>query len=56
MFLDTRLGEAPVEFVSIVEEHYHKILSQQKYYIETLQAMDILLLKALCEEDFGHEL
>ena len=33
-----------------------KFLSQQKYYIETLQAMEILLLKALREEDFGHEL
>ena len=32
------------------------ILSQQKYYIETLQAMETLLLKALREEDFGHEL
>ena len=33
-----------------------KFLSRQKYYIETLQAMEILLLKVLCEEDFGHEL
>ena len=29
---------------------------QQKDYIESLQKMEILLLKALCEEDFGHEL
>ena len=29
---------------------------KQKDYIETLQTMEILLLKALCEEDFGHEL
>ena len=28
---------------------------QQKDNIETLQTMEILLLKALCEEDFGHE-
>ena len=28
---------------------------QQKENIETLQAMEILLLKALLEEDFGHE-
>ena len=33
-----------------------KFLFQQKYYIETLQGMEILLLKALREEDFGHEL
>ena len=33
-----------------------KLLSQQKYYIETLQAIEILLSKALREEDFGHEL
>ena len=32
-----------------------KFLSQQKYYIETFQAMEILHLKALREEDFGHE-
>ena len=31
-------------------------LSQQNCYIETLQAIEILLLKALREEDFGHEL
>ena len=29
---------------------------QQKDYIETLQTMEILLLKAFCEEVFGHEL
>ena len=33
-----------------------KFLSEQKYYIETFQAMEILLLKALREEDFGYEL
>ena len=33
-----------------------KFLSQQKYYIETLQAMKIMLLKALREDHFGHEL
>ena len=33
-----------------------KFLSQQKYYIETLQAIKIMVLKALHEEDFGHEL
>ena len=32
-----------------------KFLSKQKYYTETLQAMQ-MLLKALREEDFGHEL
>ena len=63
-------GEAPVEFVSTVEEHYGQIFYQvvdmvfscihdriqQKYYIETLQAMKILLLKVFHDEDFGHEL
>ena len=29
---------------------------QRKDYIETLQAMEILLLKVFREEDFGHEL
>ena len=29
---------------------------QQKDYIDTIQAFEMLLLKALCEEDFGHEL
>ena len=29
---------------------------QQKDYIETLQTMEILLLKVLREEDVGHEL
>ena len=32
---------------------FHKF--QQKDYIETLQTMEIMLLKAL-REDFGHEL
>ena len=29
---------------------------QQKDYIETLQTMEIMLLKELREEDFGHKL
>ena len=29
---------------------------QQKDYIETLEIMEMLLLKALHEEDFSHEL
>ena len=33
-----------------------KIFIQQKYYFETLQTMEILLLKALREEDFDPEL
>ena len=49
-------GEAPVEFVSTVEEHYTRFLSQHKDYIGTLQGMEILLLKVLHEEYFGHEL
>ena len=49
-------GEAPVEFVSTVEEHYRQNLFHQKYYFETLQTMEELLLKALREEGFGPEL
>ena len=63
-------GEAPVEFVSTVKQHYRQIFYQavdmivscirdriqQKDYIETLQTMEILLLKVLREEDVGHEL
>ena len=62
-------GEAPVEFVHTVEEHYHQILYhaidmlvncirdkfQQKYYIENSQTMEILILKDLHEEGFGYE-
>ena len=62
--------EAPVEFVSKVEEYYlhffyqaieivvNCILNrfQQKDHIETLQKMEILLLKALRDEDFDHKL
>ena len=47
-------GEALVEFVSAVKEDYH--LPQKKYYIETLQAIKIMVLKALHEEYFGHDL
>ena len=40
-----------------VLSHYGEgSLSHQKYYIATIQVMEIMLLKALCEEDFGHEL
>ena len=61
--------EAPVKFVSKVEKYYllfyqaieivvNCILNrfQQKDHIETLQKMAILLLKALRDEDFDHEL
>ena len=62
--------EAPIEFVSKVEEYYHHFFYQaieivvncirnrfqQKNLIETLQTMEIMLLKALREEDFGHQL
>ena len=52
----------------LVKEYYHHFFCQaieivvnrnkfqQKDLIETLQRMEILLLKALREEDFGHEL
>ena len=62
--------EAPVEFVSKVEEYYLHFFYQateivvncipnrfqQKDHIETLEKMAILLLKVLCDEDFDHEL
>ena len=62
--------EAPVEFASKVEEYYQKFIHQaigmvvncvcyrfqQKDYIETLEIMEMLLLKALHEEDFSHEI
>ena len=62
--------EAPVEFVSKVEEYYLHFFYQaieivvncirnrfqQKDHIESLQKMEILLLKALSDEDFDHEL
>ena len=57
-------------FVSKVQEYYRHFFYQtidmvvncirnrfqQKEYIEALQTMEILLLKALREEGFGHEL
>ena len=63
-------GEAPAEFVSTIEEHYRQIFYQatdmivncirariqQKDFIETLQTMENLLLKALREKYFGLEL
>ena len=49
-------GEAPVEFVSTVEEHYRQIFISAEILHWNSQAMEILLLKALREEDFGHEL
>ena len=62
--------ETPVEFVSKVEEFYLHFFYQaieivfkcirnklqQKDHIETLQEMEILLLKELCNEGFDHEL
>ena len=62
--------EAPVEFVSKVEEYclhfFYQAIEivvscilnrfQQKGHIETLQKIAILLLKALRDEDFDHEL
>ena len=62
--------EAPVEFLSIVEEYYlhffYQVIEivvncirnrfQQKDHIEALQKMEILHLKALRGEDFDHEL
>ena len=57
-------------FVSKVQEYYRHFFYQaidmvvncirnrfqQKEYIETLQTMEILLLKALCDVGFGREL
>ena len=62
--------KAPVEFVSKVEKYcqlfFYQTIEivvncifnrfQQKDHIETLQKMEILLLKALRDEDFDHEL
>ena len=62
--------EAPVEFVSKVEEYYLHFFYQaieiifncirnrfqKKYHIDTLQKIVILLLQALRDEDFDHEL
>ena len=62
--------EAPVEFVSKVEEWYHHLCYQAikivvncirnrfqlKDHIEFLQKIKILLLEALREEDFDHKL
>ena len=62
--------EAPVEFVSKVKEYYlhffYQVIKtavncirnriQQKDHIEILQKMEILLLRALRDEDFDHEL
>ena len=65
-------GDAAAEIVSTVEKHYryhqmcYQVIDmvvscfrdrfQQKVYIKTLQTMEILLLKALPEEDFCLEL
>ena len=60
-------GESPVELISNVEDTTANFFYedsiwlstdrfQQKDYIETLQAIEIQFLKALPEEDFGHEL
>ena len=48
--------EGHEEFASTVASTIAKIFIQQKYYFETLQTMENLLLKALREEDFGPEL
>ena len=62
--------EAPVEFVSKVEENYLHFFYQaieivvncirdrfqQKDHIETLQKIVVMLLKALPDEHFDHEL
>ena len=62
--------EAPVEFVSEIEDYYlhffyqaieiviNCILNrfQQEHHIDTLQKIVILLLQALRDEDFDHEL
>ena len=56
---------SPVEFASKVEDttiFYQAIeivvncICNRFQLKETLLTMEILLLKALCEEDFGHEI
>ena len=50
-------GEAPLYlYLQLRSSIATKLLSQQKYYIETLHVIELLLLKALREEDFGEEL
>ena len=61
-------GKANVEFISKVQQCYQVFYQatlvrfstrhrfQQKDCIETLQVMEMLLLKALREGNFGHEL
>ena len=63
-------GEVSIQFVSTVEERYRQVFYQaidmvvncicdkfqQKDFTETLQTIEILLLKALREENIGHEL
>ena len=47
-------GEAQNLYLQL-RSTFTKFLSQQKYYIDALQAIEILLLKVFREEDFGLE-
>ena len=49
-------GEAPVEFVSIIEEHYHQIFISAEILHWKFSGNGNTAFKASCEENFGHEL
>ena len=49
-------GEAPIEIVSIVEEHYHQIFIPAEILDWNCPGNRNTVFKALCEEDFGHKL
>ena len=49
-------GEAPVEFVSIVEEYYHQIFISAEILHWKASGNGNTAFKASCEENFGHEL
>ena len=48
--------EAPVEFVSTVEEHYHQIFISAEILHWNSSGNGNTAFKASYEEDFGHEL
>ena len=49
-------GEAPVEIVSIVEEHYHQIFISAETLHWNSPGNGNTAFQASCEEEFGHEL
>ena len=49
-------GEGPVEFVSIVEEHYHQVFISAEILLWNSSGNGNTAFKASREEDFSHEL